>query len=109
MATVEAAIALATLIVVVVCIVGAILAVGQQVQCVDAAREAARLVARGDVARAREVAARVGPAGASITVGVDGDVAIATVRAESALLPLVTIAATAVAAMEPETGVVGAG
>lgn len=36
MATVEAAIALATLIVVVVCSVGAILAVGQQVQCIDA-------------------------------------------------------------------------
>lgn len=109
MATVEAAIALATLIIVVVCSVGAILAVGQQVRCIDAAREAARLAARGDAARAQEVAARVGPAGASITVRVDGDVAIATVRAESALLPLVSTVATAVAAMEPEAGGVGAG
>ncbi|WP_051461506.1 TadE family type IV pilus minor pilin [Tomitella biformata] len=104
MATVEAALALAALIVVVVSCVGAILAVGQQVQCVDAAREAARLAARGDTAWAEEVAGRVAPAGASITVRVDGDTATATVRAQSALLPLVSFGATAVAAMEPEVG-----
>lgn len=104
MATVEAAIALATLIVVVVCAVGAILAVGQQVRCVDAAREAARLAAQGDTARAREIAGRVAPTGARVTVRVDGDTAIAEVRADSALLPLVSFSATAVAAMEPEAG-----
>lgn len=102
MATVEAAIALATLIVVVVCSVGAILAVGQQVQCIDAAREAARLAARGDTARAQDIAGRVGPPGAAVTVRIEGDVVIATVRARSALLPLVAFGATAVAAMEPE-------
>lgn len=104
MATVEAAIALAALIVVVVCSVGAILVVGQQVQCIDAAREAARLAARGDSPRAREVAAQVGPAGASVAVRIEGDIAVATVRAESTLFPLVGVSATAVAAMEPEVG-----
>lgn len=107
MATVEAAIALATLIFVVVCAVGAILAVGQQVRCVDAAREAARLAALGDTAQAEEVAARVAPAGSSISVRIEGDTVVAEVRADSALLPLVTLRATAVAALEPEAG--GAG
>lgn len=109
MATVEAAIALAALIVVVVCSVGAILVVGQQVQCIDAAREAARLAARGDSARAQEVAAVVGPAGASVAVRIEGDVAVATVRAESALFPLVSVSATAVSAMEPEGAGSGGG
>lgn len=104
MATVEAAMALAALIVVVVFCVGAILAVGQQVRCIDAAREAARLAARGDTARAQEIAARVAPSGASITIRVDGDAAVATVRAGSGLIPLVTLGSTAVAAMEPESG-----
>lgn len=104
MATVEAALALAGLIVVVVCCVGAILAVGQQVRCIDAAREAARLAARGDTARAQEVAARVAPSGASITVRVDGDTTVATVRSESGLIPLVSLGATAVAATEPDSG-----
>lgn len=101
MATVEAALALAALIVVVVGSAGAILAVGQQVRCIDAAREAARLAARADPA-ASEVAARVAPAGADITVRIEGDAAVATVRSSSALLPLVTLRATAVAAMEPD-------
>ncbi|MFI2562521.1 TadE family type IV pilus minor pilin, partial [Nocardia farcinica] len=46
--TVEAAIALAAIMVVIVVCVGALLAASTQVRCVDAAREAARLEARGD-------------------------------------------------------------
>lgn len=69
-----------------------------QIRCVDAAREAARLVARGDdgVAAAR----RVAPAGAQVSVQLDGTYVVARVSATSALLPGITIAAGAVAAAE---------
>ncbi|NEW58155.1 pilus assembly protein TadE, partial [Nocardia cyriacigeorgica] len=46
--TVEAAIALAAIVVAVVLCIGALLAASTQVRCIDAAREAARLAARGD-------------------------------------------------------------
>lgn len=72
-----------------------------QVQCLDAAREAARLVARGDEANARQAAARVGPQGAALVVRRDGSFAIARVSATSRLLPAITIAAEAVSAVEP--------
>lgn len=52
-----------------------LLAVGAaQVRTVDAAREAARAVARGDDAgAARDLAARVAPAGATVTIGRTGE------------------------------------
>jgi Flp pilus assembly protein TadG len=46
--TVEAAIAIAALVVVLVLCLAGVSAVLMQVRCVDAAREAARLAARGD-------------------------------------------------------------
>lgn len=80
-----------------VCLAG-VNAVVLQIRCVDAAREAARLVARGDdgVAAAR----RVGPAGAAISVDRDGPFVVARVSTTSALLPGLTITADAVAAAE---------
>jgi hypothetical protein len=71
--TVEAALALTSLVVVVVLAVGAVLTAAGQLQCIDAAREAARLTARGEPQRARDVAARLAPDGAHVDVTVDGD------------------------------------
>ncbi|MDM4141072.1 TadE family type IV pilus minor pilin, partial [Mycobacterium sp. FLAC0960] len=46
--TVEAALGIAALVVVLVLCLAGVTAVSMQVRCVDAAREAARLAARGD-------------------------------------------------------------
>jgi hypothetical protein len=81
---------------------------GAQVRTVDAAREAARALARGDDrpdAIARGV--RVGPDGTRVSVRSDGDQVVATARARVAgpgglfrFLPDVTVHARAVAADE---------
>lgn len=108
-ATVEAAIALASLTVVLMLALGAVLAVAMHVQCLDAAREAARLTARGEDARAREVAAQVGPAGAEVTTRIEGDTVVVRVQASSRLLPALDISAEAVAVLEPSATEPGAG
>lgn len=72
-----------------------------QVRCIDAAREAARLAARGDETGARAAARGVGPAGAALQLRHDGGFVVATVSGRSRLLPGVVIAADAVAAAEP--------
>lgn len=102
--TVEAAIGIASIVTVVVLCIGAIAAASTQVRCIDAAREAARLAARGDRAAAVDVADRVAPAGADIDVREDGEFVVATVRAGVSLLPLIELSAEAVAAREPESG-----
>ncbi|PBJ65631.1 pilus biosynthesis protein TadE, partial [Mycobacterium avium subsp. hominissuis] len=51
--------------VLVACLAG-VTAVSMQVRCVDAAREAARLAARGDERSATAAAARLAPAGARV-------------------------------------------
>jgi hypothetical protein len=98
---VEAAFAVASLVVVLVLCVAGVTAVSTHIRCVDAAREAARLAARGygepDAART------LAPDGATVAVRRDGDFVVATVTARSALLPGVTISAEAVAASEPGT------
>ncbi|MEU9807033.1 TadE family type IV pilus minor pilin [Mycobacterium sp. NPDC050853] len=86
--------------VLVLCAAG-IQAVSMQVRCVDASREAARLVARGDEMAARSVAQRIAPHGAAVEVRRDGDQVVARVAAKSRLLPAITIAAESVSAMEP--------
>ncbi|WP_051637043.1 TadE family type IV pilus minor pilin [Rhodococcus sp. UNC363MFTsu5.1] len=98
--TVEAAIAIASITVVVVLCLGSFLAVSAHVRCVDAAREAARLVARGDRAEAVLAAQRVAPRGARITVREVDGFATAVVEAAVPLLPALDISAEAVAAME---------
>lgn len=82
------------------CVAG-VAAVGTQVRCVDAAREAARLAARGDGPGAGNAMRGVAPAGATLRVRRDGDFVIATVEAGVALLPGLTISADALAAVEP--------
>ncbi len=86
--------------VLVLCLAG-VTAVSMQVRCVDAAREAARLAARGDERSAIDAARRVAPSGARVQVHRDGDFLVATVVAHSNLLPTLDIAAKAVAAAEP--------
>jgi hypothetical protein len=69
------------------------------VRCVDAAREAARLAARGD--DGSSIARIIAPEGAAVRLRRDGDRIEATVTIRSALLPGVTVGARAVAEMEP--------
>jgi hypothetical protein len=86
--------------VLVLCLAG-ITAVSMQVRCVDAAREAARLAARGDERSALDAARRIAPVGSRVQVRRDGDLLVATVVARSKVLPSLDIAASAVSAAEP--------
>ncbi len=94
-ATVEAAIALTSVVAVVVTCVGAILAVSMHVRYVDAAREAARLAARGD-----EVSELLIPGGASVSISEAEGFVTARVEAGTAL-PGLRVSGQAVAALEP--------
>lgn len=93
--------AIAALVVVMVLCAGGVGAVSAQVRCVDAAREAARLAARGDDGAAVAAARTVAPAGAVVEVRHDGGYVRATVRMPSTLLPGINLGAEAVAALEP--------
>ncbi|OCB41380.1 pilus biosynthesis protein TadE [Mycobacterium malmoense] len=84
----------------VLCLAG-VTAVSMQIRCVDAAREAARLAARGDEPSALGAARRLAPAGARVEVHRDGEFLVASVVAHSKLLPTLDIGAKAVAAAEP--------
>jgi TadE-like protein len=105
-ATVELAVSLPAMVLMLFVALSAIVAVRVQGECVDAAREAARAAARGEPAVGR----RALPPGATVTLVSDGDTvrAVVTVRVTplGGHLPGVTVAATAVAALEP--GVVDA-
>ena len=99
--TVEAALALCTLAVFLAVAVGAIAAAGGSIRCVDAARELARLAARGEADRGRTVAAELAPSGARLALRAEGDLVVAEVTAD-VLHPLpVRIGSRAVAALEP--------
>ena len=71
-----------------------------QVRCIDAAREAARLAARGDGAGVG-AAAWLAPAGSAVEVRRDGGYVIARVSDEVPILPGLVIAGEAIAAAEP--------
>jgi hypothetical protein len=88
-------------VVVLVLCLSAVTAVSAQVRCVDAAREAARLAARGDDRSALEAARSVAPPGAAVQTRREGGFVVASVTTRSVLLPGITIAAQAVAAVEP--------
>ncbi|WP_232715631.1 TadE family type IV pilus minor pilin [Gordonia metallireducens] len=100
MVTVEAAYAVAAIVVAVLLAVGAIGGVTAQIRCTDAAREAARLTAAGDDS-AREVAKRTVGDRAVVSVSVQGERVVAQVRTSVPLLPGLTLSAQAVAAKEP--------
>ena len=99
----EAALALCSLVAVLALVLAAVSAVAAQLRCIDAAREAARLTARGEPDRAEEIARRIAPRGAVVAVTVRGDEVTARVSANSAagLLPGVDVGAEAAAVLEP--------
>ncbi|MCB0927051.1 MAG: pilus assembly protein TadE [Mycobacterium sp.] len=104
--TVEAALAIATLAVVAVLLLAGFSALSAQVRCVDAAREAARLVARGEPAArdaaALDVARGIAPPGARIQiVRAPGDLIRVQVAVPAPLLPGITVTGNAVAVAEP--------
>jgi hypothetical protein len=82
------------------CVAG-LSAMSMQVRCIDAAREAARLAARGDDGSAMRAANDIAPKGAVIAMRREKGLVFATVTARSVLLPGLTIGADAAAAVEP--------
>lgn len=96
----EAALAIASLVGVLMLCAAGLTAIAVQVRCVDAAREAARLAARGDgsaVVGARNLA----PSGAAVEVRRDGGYVVARVSGRSPMLPGIVIVGEAVSANEP--------
>jgi hypothetical protein len=91
----------ATLVVVLVLCLAGVTAVSMQVRCIDAAREAARLAARGDERAGIDAARRIAPGGAQVRVQRVGGFLVATVVAHSKLLPALDISGKAVSAAEP--------
>ena len=81
-------------------------AVRTQLECVDAAREAARAAARGEPGVA--AGQRVAPKGASVAVSADGGTVTAVVRVRvhplGGHLPGFDVSAAAIAATEPGVG-----
>lgn len=106
--SVEAALVMGVIAVASAILLGGVGVVVAQVRCIDAAREAARLVARGDPARAESAAHELAPSGAMIAVNVAGDEVIVEVSAEpvAGLLPGLVVRAEAMSVLEP--GVAGA-
>ncbi|MBW0119416.1 pilus assembly protein [Pseudonocardia sp. KRD-169] len=99
--TVEAALALCSLALFLALAIGAIASVAASVRCIDAARELARLAARGEPDRGREIAGMLAPSGARIELVVRGDEVTAEVTAPAVSpLPL-RVGGRAVAVLEP--------
>ena len=97
----EAALAIASLVAVLLLCLAGLAALSTQVRCIDAAREAARLAARGG-GRA-VIAARAVAPGAAVDLRHDGGYVRARVSTRSpglALFPGFAVAAEAVAALE---------
>jgi hypothetical protein len=96
--TVEAAIALGALAMVLWLVVAGVAAVTAHLRCVDAAREAARLIARGDQGLAEEAARVIAPDDARLEISVDGERISVRVSADM----LVTVTGAAFAVAEPQ-------
>jgi hypothetical protein len=101
--TAELAVGLPALVLLLLAGLTAVLVVLTKLECVDAAREAARAAARGD--SGVTAGGRVAPRGATVSVGPDGDLVRVTVRAAvrplGSHLPGFSVSATAVALPEP--------
>jgi len=102
--TVEAAIALAAFVIFLSMALSGLAAVVDHVRCIDAAREAARLVARGEAEQAKVAAARIAPDGAEITINTEGEHIEVDIHAVPAggLLPGIRLHAEAFAVREPD-------
>lgn len=101
--TVEAAIALCALVTVFGLMLGGVAAIADQLRCTDAAREAARLLARGQRQLAEDAVRNIGPAAARLAVRDEGDTVTVEVSAEplSGMLPGVHLRGEAYAVLEP--------
>jgi hypothetical protein len=100
--TVEAALALCSLVLVLALALSGLSAVAAQLRCQDAAREAARLVARGEPERARQVAVSIAPEGARVDIGVSGDeITVGVAGPAVRPLPGLVVSARAVGVLEP--------
>jgi Flp pilus assembly protein TadG len=109
MVTAEIAVAMPVLMVLLAAALTAVAVIGGQLRCVDAAREAARALARGEsTGTARSLVTATGPRGAILS-STSGREQIRTsvqarIRPAGGLLPAFTVSAVAVALPEP-TGV----
>jgi hypothetical protein len=103
--TVEAALALSGLTVVVALLLAGLIAVTGQLRCADAAREAARLLARGQPQQAEAAVHELAPGGARLDIRRAGDGIDVEVAADpvGGLLPGVHLRARAYAVAEPGT------
>lgn len=101
--TVEAAIALGSLVLLLGVILAGTGALVVRVRCVDAAGEAARLASRDDAVGARAAALRLLPSGAEVTIEPRGEEVRVRVRAPplGGALPALRVGAEAVAVPEP--------
>ena len=104
MVTVEAAMALCAFLVVFAMALAGMSAMLDQLRCTDAAREAARLVARGEPDRVADAVRHIAPQGAIFAVTTSDDGIVVAVRdpAPSSLLPGVHVNADAYAVPEPD-------
>lgn len=104
MVTAETAVVLPALVLVLALCLGVLSTVGAQLQLVDAARESARLAARGEDADVvQEAARRAGPAGTTVQVSRKGQLLQVTARARTrplGLLPSFSLTARAVTESE---------
>lgn len=106
MVTAETAVVLPVLLLVLAAAVGALVVVGAQLRCVDAAREGARAAARGEAPESvGRVSRAAAPGGAITTSAVDGTTVTVTVTAPvHPLGPVpfrVRVSASATAELEP--------
>jgi Flp pilus assembly protein TadG len=100
--TVEAALALCSLVLVLALAVGAVAAASAQLRCIDAAREAARLVARGEPDQAWRAAESIAPGGARVDVQVAGDqVTVQVSTGGAGGIPGLTVSGRALGVLEP--------
>ena len=106
MVTAEIAVALPVLVLLMMAAMTAVMVVNAQLRCVDAAREAARVLARGDSpALARSLVAQTGPPGAQLKVTqADSQVRVDVTAHASGIggvLPAFDVHARSVAVPEP--------
>ncbi|MCE0768350.1 pilus assembly protein [Pseudonocardia kujensis] len=99
--TVEAAIALSALTLVVLAALGAVATVAAAVRCTDAARELVRLAARGEADRGRAAAAALAPGGAVIELSTTAEEVRAVVSAAPVGPLPIRVSGRAVGAREP--------
>lgn len=103
MVTIEAAVALCAFVTVLAMVLAGVSMVLDQIRCVDAAREAARLVARGEQNRAADAVRQIGPPRATLSITTNGDAITVVVQdpAGGGLLPGVHVRGEAYAIREP--------